>query len=291
MAEEGTAEGWTTYQQTEAQSARTFALVGIAWYILGSVVAGIALVTGLFTFLFVVTPFPFGFEAVGFIFPAVYMGIAAALTVWSWGTLQQIEQGRYQEAQAPVLVQGILGLFFALFIGGFFLILAYVKLGNVVSPRPAAPAMAAPVPVAPQPAGGRVCPNCGRPIPMDAKFCNYCGHELPSLGRPPPLRPRGRVLRGLGGDHPGHLVPGLPRFALGQAHGLRAPGKEGCAKREGLVLALVPEVEGSPQVFGPVLVLDHLDAQHLIGLVEVVEDLLDGFFEVLQLGIDLFKPF
>ncbi len=72
---------------------------------------------------------------------------------------------------------------------------------------------------------------------------------------------------------------------------MRAPGKEGCAKREGLVLALVPEVEGRPQVFDPVLVLDHLDAQHLIGLVEVVEDFLDGFFEVLQLGIDLCKLF
>ncbi|MEE9182830.1 MAG: zinc ribbon domain-containing protein [candidate division NC10 bacterium] len=179
MAEEATAEGWTSYQQTEAQSARTFALVGIAWYILGSVVAGIALVTGLFRFLFVVTPFSFGFEGFGFIFPAVFMGIAVALTIWSWGTLQQIEQGRYQEAQAPVLVQGILGLFFALFIGGIFLILAYVKLGNVVSPRPAAPAMVPPVPVVAQPAGGRLCPNCGRPIPMDAKFCNYCGHELP----------------------------------------------------------------------------------------------------------------
>ncbi len=179
MAEGGTAEGWTAYQQTEAQSARTFSLVGFVFYIIGSVVAGIGLVSSLFAFLFFVPSVPFGFEVFGFIFPAVFLGIAVALTLWSWGTLQKIEQGRYQEAQAPVLVQGILGLFFAFLIGGIFLILAYAKLGNVVSPRIAAPVMAAPVPVAPQPAGGRVCPNCGRPIPMDAKFCNHCGHELP----------------------------------------------------------------------------------------------------------------
>ncbi|MCJ2555220.1 MAG: zinc ribbon domain-containing protein, partial [Candidatus Thermoplasmatota archaeon] len=122
---------------------------------------------------------PVGFGAFGIIFQGVFLGIALGLAVWTWGTLHKIEEGQYQEARDPALVQGILGLFFAFLIGGIFLILAYIKLGNVVSPRPAAPAMAAPMPVAPQPAGGRVCPNCGRPIPMDAKFCNHCGHEMP----------------------------------------------------------------------------------------------------------------
>ncbi len=180
MAEGGTTEDWTAYQQNEAQSARTFALVGLVFYIIGSVVGGIALVTSLFTFLFFVTPVPpIAFGTLGLLFPGIFLGVAIALTVWSWGTLQRIERGQYQEAQAPALVLGILGLFFAFLIGGIFLILAYVKLGNVISPRLAAPPMAAPVPVAPPPAGGRVCPNCGRPIPMDAKFCNHCGHELP----------------------------------------------------------------------------------------------------------------
>ncbi len=176
MAEGGTPEGWTAYQQTEAQSARTFALVGVVFYIIGAVVGGIALVSSLFAFAFV-TPMPVSIVFFPIIFPGIFLAIAVALTVWSWGTLQQIEQGRYQEAQAPVLVQGILGLFFAFLIGGIFLILSYVKLGNVVSPPPPAPVMAAPV--AAQPAGGRMCPNCGRPIPMDAKFCNHCGQELP----------------------------------------------------------------------------------------------------------------
>ncbi len=184
MAKGDTGEGWTAYQQTEAQSARTFALVGFVFYILASVVSGIVFVVSLFAFGFFVTSAsfdfgPFGFAAFGFIFQGVFLGVVVGLTVWTWGTLQKIEQGRYQDAQAPVLVQGILGLFFAFLIGGIFLILAYAKLGNVVSPRFAAPVMAAPVPVAPQPAGGRMCPNCGRPIPMDAKFCNHCGHELP----------------------------------------------------------------------------------------------------------------
>ena len=26
--------------------------------------------------------------------------------------------------------------------------------------------------------GGRVCPNCGRPIPMDANICPYCGKKF-----------------------------------------------------------------------------------------------------------------
>ncbi len=181
MAEGGTAEGWTAYQQNEAQSARTFALVGLVFYIIGSVVGGLALVSTFFTFQVFVTPVPpITFDTpLGLIFPAIFLGVAVSLTVWSWGTLQRIEQGQYQEAQAPALVLGILGLFWAFFIGGIFLILAYVKLGNVISPRPAAPVMAAPVAAAPQPAGGHMCPNCGRPIPMDAKFCNYCGHEMP----------------------------------------------------------------------------------------------------------------
>ena len=184
MGEGGVAEGWTAYQQTEAQSARTFALVGFVFYILASVVSGIFFVVSLFVFQFFVTSAsfdfgPFGFGAFPFIFQGVFLGVVVALTVWTWGTLQKIEQGAYRDAQAPVLVQGILGLFFAFLIGGIFLIIGYAKLGNVVSPRPAVPVMAAPAPVAPQPAGGRVCPNCGRPIPMDAKFCNHCGHELP----------------------------------------------------------------------------------------------------------------
>jgi hypothetical protein len=172
MGEEGTGEGWTTYQQTEAQSARTFALVGFVFYAIGAAAWGSLLVAALVTFFFIGISVPFGFGAFGFIFPLIPLGVSVGLTVWSWSTLQRIERGGYQDAQAPVLVLGILGFFFSVFIGGIFLIMAYVKLGNVISPRPA-------YPVAPQPAGGRVCPNCGRPIPMDAKFCNHCGHEMP----------------------------------------------------------------------------------------------------------------
>jgi hypothetical protein len=28
------------------------------------------------------------------------------------------------------------------------------------------------------PSGGRMCPNCGRPIPMDAQVCPYCGKDF-----------------------------------------------------------------------------------------------------------------
>lgn len=179
MAAGGTAESWTPYHQAEAQSARTFALVGLVFYIIGAVVGGIILVTGLVTVRFFPVGMPFGSQLFALIFGGTFIGIAAGLTVWCWLTLQQIETGRYQEAQAPTLVLGILGLIFAGVIGGIFLIIAYAKLSNVTSPQPMAPAMVAPLAAAtPQPAG-RVCPNCGRPIPMDSKFCNHCGHELP----------------------------------------------------------------------------------------------------------------
>ena len=29
-----------------------------------------------------------------------------------------------------------------------------------------------------QPGQGRMCPNCGRPIPMDAQVCPYCGKKF-----------------------------------------------------------------------------------------------------------------
>ena len=30
-------------------------------------------------------------------------------------------------------------------------------------------------------ASGRICPNCGRPIPMDARVCPYCGKQFESF--------------------------------------------------------------------------------------------------------------
>ncbi len=178
MATEETAASWSAYHQAEAQSARTFALVGFVFYLLGAVIGGIALVTTLFT-VFVPVGMPMGFFFFPVIFPGIFAAISIGLALWSWVTLQHIEAGRYQEAQAPSLVLGILGLFFAMLIGGIFLILAYTKLANITSGRAPPVAMAPPPPAAmPQPTG-RVCPNCGRPIPMDAKFCNHCGHELP----------------------------------------------------------------------------------------------------------------
>ncbi|MFQ5907565.1 MAG: zinc ribbon domain-containing protein [Thermoplasmata archaeon] len=172
-----TADALTAYQQSEAQSARTFALVGVVFYILGAAIWGIAILSSLFALGF--TGMPMGFFFFPIIFPGVFAAVSIGLAVWSWMTLQNIETGRYTEAQAPSLVLGILGIFFALLIGGVFLILAYTKLANITSGRAPPIVMAAPPPAAmPQPAG-RVCPNCGRPIPMDAKFCNHCGHELP----------------------------------------------------------------------------------------------------------------
>ncbi|MFQ6012024.1 MAG: zinc ribbon domain-containing protein [Thermoplasmata archaeon] len=177
MAGSETGEPMSAYAQAEAQSARTFALVGFVFYIIGAAVAGISVLTTLVAVAAFTMPGMVGFPGAfffSFLFSAVFLGAAVFLTLWAWGTLQDIEAGNYLKAQAPSLVLGVLGLFFALIVGGIFLILAYVKIGNVVGPVSATPHVATPRAV-----GGRICPHCGRPIAMDAQFCSYCGERLP----------------------------------------------------------------------------------------------------------------
>jgi hypothetical protein len=145
------------------ETAKTYALVGFIFYLIASL-AG--MIGSLATMIFMYMPsmtcfpmnimfFPFGFFAIGIIF-----------TVWAWITLKDIEAGKYSEAKTYSLILGIIGLFFAWLIGGIFFLLAYMKLGEITAPPPA---------VQPQ----RFCVNCGRAVPVDAKYCPYCGKELP----------------------------------------------------------------------------------------------------------------
>lgn len=146
----------------EASTARSYVLVGVVFYILGLI--GAVLVSLAFL---LVRPFGPGLSpmfAVPFGITAIFIIPTAGLTVWAWITYRNVEQGRYADARTAGLVLGILGLFFAWLIGGIFFLLAYGKLGEATPPVTVAQ---------------RVCTNCGRAVPPEAKFCAHCGKELP----------------------------------------------------------------------------------------------------------------
>lgn len=72
-----------------------------------------------------------------------------------------------------ILVFSVLSVFGAMGGFGIGLILGVIGGALAIAWRPAA----ALPPTAP---AGRFCPHCGRAIAMDAKFCSYCGHQLPA---------------------------------------------------------------------------------------------------------------
>ena len=145
-------------------NARTYALVGFFFYLIGL----IALMFGMSVLLF--------FDATSYVdyyaFPIfnvtvvvvffIMLGIWIGLSTWAWSTVRQIEGGMYREASTSSLVLGVLGLFFGLLIGGIFFLLTYSELGTLMMNTPAS----------------RLCIHCGRPVPPDARFCPSCGKEL-----------------------------------------------------------------------------------------------------------------
>jgi len=163
------------YAMSEAQSARTFALVGFIFF----AIAAAIWVPVLVFFLAVWIPIGFAFP---FFFPFAILGaLAVGLAAWSWIILKDIEAGRYRSAETPSLVLGILGLFVNL-ISGIFFLLTYVKLTNVsrYGSLPPPQAYAPPAFAPPYAPPIRFCVNCGRPVVPDAKFCAYCGKGLPA---------------------------------------------------------------------------------------------------------------
>ncbi len=143
-----------------------FAILVAVWAIVASVVAVfvVALAPVIEGILFFPWVFPFG----------IFLALNVGLTVWSWTTLKDIDTGRYSQAQTASLILGILGLF-ANIISGIFFLLAYSKLGSAIAYARVPPPSYQP---AASPAAGRICVECGRPIAMDAKFCQHCGKEL-----------------------------------------------------------------------------------------------------------------
>ena len=69
---------------------------------------------------------------------------------------------------------------FIIFIAEILMIVAFFSIPDTIpapGAPPGAPGYGAPPQQMPQ-QQGRICPNCGRPIPMDAQVCPYCGKDF-----------------------------------------------------------------------------------------------------------------
>jgi hypothetical protein len=164
----------TISKSVDAQSAKSYVLVGFIFYILGA--AGWIIgffASGIFMGGFVGPGMMGGSGMMGG-FQSVFFIISVVFTVWAWLTMGNVDAGRYQDAQTASLILGIFGIFFAWLIGGIFLLLAYGKLGDLVRGQTANQATSQ--------RSGRICTSCGRPVGWDAKFCEYCGKDLEHAG-------------------------------------------------------------------------------------------------------------
>jgi hypothetical protein len=154
----------------DANTARTYALIGLIFYVINAVVTLMGI--GFFRLL---ARFQIDgaiglpvFRLTLILILLVVEIITIGLTVWAWFTFRNIGAGLYTQARTPSIILGILGLFFAGLIGGIFFILTYTKLGDVVEPRATIVS-----------SSQRFCVSCGRAVVADAKFCSHCGKELP----------------------------------------------------------------------------------------------------------------
>ena len=162
----------TSSESVDAQSAKSYALVGFIFYALSAV--GWLLPLGIFGGLLNGPPFnadiPSNVGILVLLVFAIPIALTAGFAAWSWITVDNIGKGKYAEAQTATIILGIFGIFLAWFIGGIFLLLAYGKLGDVIRGPQAAQA--------PPQRTGRMCTSCGRPVAWDAKFCEHCGKDL-----------------------------------------------------------------------------------------------------------------
>ena len=160
--------------------ARTYAFIGFIFYVitsalavLGLLIMGIIFATAVSTVTFPdpITP-PANVSTVPFfvilmVFLILFIP-AIVLTFFAWSTVKAIDAGKYGQARTNSLILGIIGLFFGVFIGGIFFLLAYTNLGEP------------PQPYTPQPSPQRFCVHCGKPISPNDRYCPYCGKEQPT---------------------------------------------------------------------------------------------------------------
>lgn len=158
----------------EIQTAKSYVVVGLIFYILGAL--------GFIFLLVVIGLIPWvdtssinsastsNIGLLGLILFGVPLSITIGFSVWSWITLDNIKKGKYIEARTSSLVLGIFGLMFAWIIGGIFLLLAYSKLGDAVKEIH--------VTNVPTHSEEKKCNTCGKQIGLDTLFCEQCGNKI-----------------------------------------------------------------------------------------------------------------
>ncbi|HLC00460.1 MAG TPA: zinc ribbon domain-containing protein [Candidatus Bathyarchaeia archaeon] len=162
-------------------TARTYAFIGFIFYvitaalaILGLLITGIIFAAAVSTVTFPdpITP-PASVSTVPFfVILTVFLILfipAIILAFFAWSTVKAIDSGKYGQARTNSLILGIIGLFFGIFIGGIFFLLAYANLGEIPQPY-----------ITPQPQPQRFCVHCGKPISHNDRYCSYCGKEQPT---------------------------------------------------------------------------------------------------------------
>ncbi len=169
----------STSESFDSQTARSYAMVGLIFYLLGAA-------TGAITFLWggvfmgyymgggMMSSFPWmgGFQSASLVISLVF-------AVWSWITLKNIDENRFQDAHTSSLILGIFGLIFAWLIGGIFFLLAYGKIGDILRNKQITETKK----VSQEPSEnivvtGNYCSQCGKVISENDKFCRYCGNQI-----------------------------------------------------------------------------------------------------------------
>ncbi|MFQ6126662.1 MAG: hypothetical protein ACE5R6_18960 [Candidatus Heimdallarchaeota archaeon] len=168
-------------ENLEANTAKTYAVVGLVFYILSfiGILSGIITANWWFSWTDIPWRGPWGLSpsipALIILGIGLYLVVHLFLLIWAYLTYKKIMIGDYIGARTVTLLLGIFGLFpfLGLFIGGIFFIFTYVQLGDVL--RMAQRAMYTPIQAH---ASDKSCASCGQVVGINEKFCPRCGAKL-----------------------------------------------------------------------------------------------------------------
>ena len=188
-----------TYETYDANSARSYSVVGLIFVVL-SALGGLISIVGVSWALSLTTRdfwVPWETQAIAGLAIAVLALLFLLNLVFvslAYITYKRIEEGSYANARATALILGIFGLFplFGAFIGGIFFLLTYWKLGKVLNstptpvyttfpisdPVPAPAPVQTSTPVA-EAKDRKYCVSCGQAISYQDRFCALCGIKIP----------------------------------------------------------------------------------------------------------------
>ena len=173
----------------QANTAKSFCLVGLIFYALITFGALLAIIMVTWLFSWIDMPMidswggwgpraswgaPNVTLLIGLLIGLVLI-VNLFFTYWAYRTYKKVDEGNYADARSSALMLGILGLLFGGFLGGLFFLLAYSKLGNVLREREQMPLRS--ITGIPQPAGTKYCVSCNTEILAHDQFCENCGSK------------------------------------------------------------------------------------------------------------------